>query len=183
MTPCCINKIWSRRAGIITFSVGVFWIIVGFHESFASVFSLAPFGTKFESPIAIQKNSVGDVSEHLQGAFLCENCLGVLPDQILPISESFQSSAPHQSSENPQSYSSDEQAYGEPSGPPIWRIPTALIIGIGANPIMVLGLIIYDRRRWRWLSRILCICAALMFTGGLLLMYCLCVPGTWGWWV
>lgn len=101
---------------------------------------------------------------------------------FLSVSNGFSGSTPHQSSENPQADSSDEQASGEPSGPPIWRIPAALIFGIGANPIMVWGMIIHDRRRWRWLSWFLCICAALMFAGRLLLMYCLCVPGTWGWW-
>lgn len=52
---------------------------------------------------------------------------------------------PEQCSENPKTTSGDEKSACKPSYPPVWtRIPIALVLGLGANGVMIVGLLWLD---------------------------------------
>jgi hypothetical protein len=118
------------------------------------------------------------VSPFANFALLDANDLEVGPmagDKV--IADSF----PHTPRNEPKPGGGQKQSAREASGPPLWRIPIALIVGLGSNGVMFLGLNLNDERRvWR---AALCSLATSMFLGGIGLMLTLGIPGTWGWWV
>ena len=105
-------------------------------------------------------------------------------DCLLAISDGPSSGAPHAPCSQPQSACEKSKKPRKPSHPPVWtRIPLALAIGLGANPVMMWGCILSDRRGRPVLGRIVRALALLMFLGGGALMMLLAFPATWGWWI
>jgi hypothetical protein len=82
---------------------------------------------------------------------------------------------PQQRREYPQSTRNDEQAAGEPSGPPFWRIPVALAAGLGSSGVLAFGLLNLDNKR-RFLGATLAGLGIGMMICGLTLMYVLPIP-------
>lgn len=94
------------------------------------------------------------------------------------VSDRLSGHAPKKGSEYPQAASGEEQQAGEPRNPPVGiRIPLALMLGLGSNIPLALGLL--DKRRWR--GRSLCALGAGMMLSGGALMLSLGFPATWGW--
>lgn len=77
----------------------------------------------------------------------------------------------------------ENQSTSSPSYPPVWiRIPLAVVLGLGSNPMMVWGIWNLDNGRRRR-GCALCCAAVAMFIGGISLMLLLAFPATWGWWI
>ncbi len=93
------------------------------------------------------------------------------------VSDSFPCAGPEQPSENPKPRSRNEQKARENGGPPFWRIPLALTLGLGANGAVIAG-VLSDRRI---LGCLLCGLSISMFAGGAALLYSVPFPATWGW--
>jgi hypothetical protein len=98
-------------------------------------------------------------------------------------SELLAANPPHESREYPKPPGHDNQRDRGPDHPPVWaRIPLALLLGFGANGVLILGLLKLDNQRCFW-GAALCGGALLMFFGGIGLALSLGFPATWGWWV
>ncbi len=103
--------------------------------------------------------------------------------RFLGIANGVSSLTPEQGGKQPQPSSKDGQRPGKPGYPPVWfRIPAALILGLGSNGVLVWGLIVWDDGR-RIVGGLACAIALLMFVGGGTLMMLLAFPRTWGWWI
>ena len=103
--------------------------------------------------------------------------------RLLPVADGLSGNIPHSPSDPPQGASHKGEKPRKPNYPPVWtRIPLALALGLGANPVMMWGCILSDRRDRAGLGGTLRILALLMFLGGGGLMMALAFPATWGWW-
>lgn len=86
--------------------------------------------------------------------------------------------APHEPGEYPKPGRRQEQGSRSPSYPPVGtRVPLALFLGIGANPVLAWGILSLNSA---W-GRALCVLGALMMSTGIGLMLALGVPATWDW--
>jgi hypothetical protein len=90
------------------------------------------------------------------------------------------SSTPQQPRINPEAGSGDKETKSKPGYPPVWvRIPAALILGLGSNGVMAMGLLNLDKRKH--LGSALFITAIVMTLSSLFLCMSLGYPATWGW--
>jgi hypothetical protein len=104
-------------------------------------------------------------------------------DGLLPLNHGFPCCSVKGISSDPKSGRHNDESARFPRYPPVWiRVPTALVLGIGSNGIMLLGIWSFDSGRRRR-GIILCGSAVAMFISGIGLMLLLAFPVTWGWWV
>jgi hypothetical protein len=89
--------------------------------------------------------------------------------------------APQERRENPKTACSDNQTASECGYPPVWiRIPLALVLGLGSNGVLTLGILSLNNDRIGRGAALVGLGTA-MFLGGISLMLALAFPLTWGW--